>query len=631
MIMKNEIDKVFLDTSDIEISKIFLKKCFPNKIKKVLLITPPDGTEDLFQYETAKRKRYPNYPAYGLGLLASHLRNINIEVDMLNLNHEILKGVDLIEKENFDFKKIWNDVLKKRIDEFKPDLACVTCMFTMTHNSMKSICADLKNKNIPVAIGGVHVTNDIDNVLASTPDASFAFVREADIAIKIFCNVVNDSLNLKDLKQVYFNTENEVIKFPGTALPEHKDLDVVPAYDIMNTSELSNYGTMGNFYGFKPAGTKFSTCLSNRGCRAQCSFCSVRNFNGIGVRQRSVSSVIEEIEMLYHEQGIRHLVWLDDDLLKDHKRAMDLWNGLTKKNLDLTWDATNGLIASSCSEEMVKAMAASGCIAISIGMESGNAEILKQVKKPGTIKTFLKAAEAFKTVPEIHARVFLMIGFPNETLDMIYDTIKVAKEMNMDWFSTTVLQPLPNTPIYDSMVAQGLIEKKTGDKEVRFNAGGYGKQTEIDTGARHASLDFKSAFSQIKLNEKPNPSELNDIWFYMNYHLNFQKLFFETSEMKIKQQLMNLTALGDIISPEHAFALYFRVILENKLNKEIDPILLNRLKNILSNSSYWKDRFTSFGLRVDDLEKKSFLDQMDNNKALDNSKKYAGEAMSKSL
>ena len=44
MIMKNEIDKVFLDTSDIEISKIFLKKCFPNKIKKVVLITPPDCT-----------------------------------------------------------------------------------------------------------------------------------------------------------------------------------------------------------------------------------------------------------------------------------------------------------------------------------------------------------------------------------------------------------------------------------------------------------------------------------------------------------------------------------------------------------------------------------------------------------
>lgn len=625
--MNNKINEETLDLVDLKISKNFIKKKFPNGIKKVLLITPPDGTQDLFQYDTAKRKRYPNYPAYGLGLLATHLRNIGIQASMLNLNHEILKGVELNEKEIFDFDSVWKSELEKKIDKFKPDLVCITCMFTMTHNSLKAICVDVNDRNIPIAIGGVHVTNDVDNVMESIPEVDFCFVREADIAIKIFCNVINDDLNLEDLKQVYFSTEDKVIKFSGTAMPEHKDLDVVPAYDIMNTSELSNYGTMGNYYGFKPAGTKFSTCLSNRGCRAQCSFCSVRNFNGMGVRQRSVDSVIEEIEMLYHEHDIRHLVWLDDDLLKDHKRAMDLWNGLAKKNLDLTWDATNGLIAASCSEEMVKAMSESGCIAISIGMESGNPEILKQVKKPGTVKNFLKAAEAFSTVPEIHARVFLMIGFPGETLEMIYDTIKVAKEMDMDWFSTTVLQPLPNTPIYESMVAQGLIEKKSGDKEVRFNAGGYGKQSEIDTGSRFASADFKTAFGQIKLNEKPNANELNDIWFYMNYHLNFQRLFYEKREMKIKQQLLNLTALGDIISPEHAFALYFRGILEYKLNKKIDPKLISRLKIILANSPYWNDRLASFGLRVEDLEKATFLNQIKNYDSY-KSKSYASEIMS---
>jgi len=606
---KNNITELINDSTETKLAEEFLLEKFPNGIKKILLITPPDGTDDLFQIDTAKRIRYPNYPAYGLGLLAQNLRNIGIEVDMINLNHEILKAANLYNKKDFDFSNVLRERLNEKIIKFKPDLACVTCMFTMTHNSLISVCSYVDKKNIPIAIGGVHVTNDVNNVLRAIPEVSFAFLKEADIAIKSFCKVVNNELDMTELKQVYISLKDQVLEFNSPATPKHEDLDVIPAYDLMNTSELSKFGVMGNFYGFKSPDTKFSTVLSNRGCRAQCTFCSVRNFNGMGVRQRSVSSVLEEIEILYHEYGIRHIVWLDDDLLKDHKRSMELWNGLTKKNLDLTWDATNGLIAASCTEEIAKAMAESGCIAISIGMESGNPQILKQVKKPGTVKNFIKAAEAFHAVPEIHARVFLMIGFPEETMNMIYDTIKVAKEMNMDWFSTTVLQPLPNTPIYESMITQGLIKPTTGDKEVRFNAGGYGKQTEIDTGTRYASSDFRHAFDEIKLNEKPNPHQLNDIWFYMNYHLNFQRLFYENREIKIKQQLQNLTALGDIISPEHGFALYFRGVLEYKAYKKIDPLIINRLKIILEKSDYWKDRLASFGLSFDDLKEQSFLDQ----------------------
>ena len=66
---------------------------------------------------------------------------------------------------------------------------------------------------------------------------------------------------------------------------------------------------------------QFATVLSNRGCRAQCTFCSVRNFNGVSVRQRSVESVLDELELLKDRYGIGHFVWLDDDLLKDHRRA----------------------------------------------------------------------------------------------------------------------------------------------------------------------------------------------------------------------------------------------------------------------------------------------------------------------
>ena len=155
--------------------------------------------------------------------------------------------------------------------------------------------------------------------------------------------------------------------------------------------ELAQVGTLGSWYGFKDKGTKIATALSNRGCRAACTFCNVRTFNGVGVRGKTVDSVLEELRVLKYEHGIGHVIWLDDDLLYDEKRAIELFNGMVQKNLGLTWDATNGVIASSCKYDVIAAAADSGCIGMYFGIESGNNDILRSIKKPGTVETFLKA------------------------------------------------------------------------------------------------------------------------------------------------------------------------------------------------------------------------------------------------
>jgi radical SAM superfamily enzyme YgiQ (UPF0313 family) len=313
---------------------------------------------------------------------------------------------------------------------------------------------------------------------------------------------------------------------------------------------------------------------------------------------------MEELELL-RERGVGHIMWLDDDLLKDHKRAIGLFNEMVRRKLDITWDATNGLIAASCDEEVVAAMAASGCIAVNIGMESGNPQILRQIKKPGRVENFLEAAEVFRKYEQIHACVLLMLGFPGETLGMIQDTINVARKMDLDWHRVVQLQPLPNTPIYDSMVAQGLIQP-VGSQNVRFSGGAFGKQQEIEQGRSAATPDFEEAFGHMRLDAIPTSEQLIDIWFYMNYHLNFHRLFTEERPVKMEQQLKSLRMLSDVIAPENGFALYFLGYLQSKLGQEIEPEIMQRLDTRLSTSSYWSDRFHAFGLSASDLRTRQF-------------------------
>ena len=576
-------------------------------IQRVLLVNPPDADAELFRFDTALRGRYSNYPPMGLMSIAAQARKSGVEVQICNLNNEILKACRAAPSEaEFDFGAVWQDCLDTAIADFDPDLVGITCMFTMTHGSLKTVAGRVRDAGKPVAIGGVHVSNDVERVMDDIESASIAFLREGDVALVRFLEVVNHGASPDNLAQVILRDGSDSrFRFEAEAQPGIDVIDTMPAYDLIDVGEYAAHGTIGAFYCFKPEGTKFATVLSNRGCRAQCTFCSVRNFNGVGVRQRSISSVVDELELLKNEHGIGHIMWLDDDLLKDHGRAIGLFNEIVRRNVDITWDATNGLIAASCTDEVIAAAAASGCIAVNIGMESGNREILKTVRKPGTLENFLSAAEVLRRYEQIHASVFLMIGFPGESMSMILDTINVSREMDLDWYRCSQLHPLPNTPIYDAIVAQGIIQE-TGDKELRFNGGAFGKQAEIEQGLRLASPDFREAFANIPMDAVPTPDQITDIWFFMNYHLNFHRIFHERNPVKMEQLVAHLNVLADVISPENGFSIYFLGYLEYLKTGRVSPELAARLDRRLDTSPFWRDRFEAFGLSADHLKNLCF-------------------------
>ncbi|MEE2760314.1 MAG: radical SAM protein [Pseudomonadota bacterium] len=603
--VKPKTDKIA--AADLTGAKVLLDELFADGIRRLLLVNPPDAVADLFRVDTALRGRYSNYPPMGLMNIAAQARPHGVEVQICNLNNEILKACRAAPSEaDFDFDAVWQDRLDTALAGFDPDLVGVTCMFTMTHGSMKAVAARVRAAGKPVAIGGVHVSNDVERVLDDIDNASLAFLREAEVSFARFLSVVNDGAAPDTLAQVILRDGSDArYRFEAEARPPVEVIDTLPAYDLIDVGEYAAQGTIGAFYCFKPEGTKFATVLSNRGCRAQCTFCSVRNFNGMGVRQRSISSVVDELELLQNEHGIGHVMWLDDDLLKDHDRAICLFNEIVRRGLDITWDATNGVIASSCTDEVISAAAESGCIAINIGMESGNRKILKTVKKPGTLENFLGAAEVLRRYEQIHASVFLMVGFPGETMSMILDTINVAREMDLDWYRCSQLHPLPNTPIYDAMVAQGIIQE-TGDKELRFNGGAFGKQAEIEQGLRLATADFKEAFAGIPMDAVPTPDQITDIWFFMNYHLNFHRIFHERNPVKIAQLVAHLNVLADVISPENGFSIYFLGYLEYLQTGRVSDELAARLERRLDTSPFWRDRFEAFGLSADHLRTLEF-------------------------
>ena len=605
--------------SESEFIEAELNCIFPSRsIRRILFIAPPDGDANNFSYETCKLGRYPNFPPYGVGLLASRLRAERISVDILNLNNSILKACrQSPSEEDFNFNEVLMETIRRRLRDFRPDLLGVTCMFSQTHPSTVTICAKIKEiaPELPLALGGVHITNSLidektrDIFLKDFPNVNFFFMYESDLAFPGFVRVVNRKDPLTELAQVYFNGEEAQLYVTNRHAPAGENLDVIPAHDLVTAPDLAENGKIGSFHSLPKPGTRFSTVLSNRGCRAQCTFCSVRNFNGVGVRGRSVQSVIDELLLLRNEHGVEHIMWLDDDFLYDHKRAVQLFNEMIRQKVGVTWDCTNGVIAYSCTEEIISAAEESGCLGLHIGMESGNPTILREIKKPGTVDIFLKAAQVLRKHDQINSRVFLMLGFPHETFQMVRDTFKVALEMDLDWYMITPLQPLPNTPIFGQMAMEGLIGAVTFE-EIRFKLGAHGKQRKAtEKRVNVFATDFERVFEEAAPDSIPTKQDINRIWAYMNYHLNFERLFREKRPVKHLQMFKYLGYVADVVAPDDAFAHYFRGYLGWKVHGQAESSRTEQLKTILNENPHWQGRFDEFHLSLHDLETGHFPEE----------------------
>jgi|TARA_Y100000294_G_scaffold177047_1_gene201219 radical SAM superfamily enzyme YgiQ (UPF0313 family) len=575
-----------------------------HKIKNILLVQPIQISEKKLDIKISINKRYYMYPPYALGILNTVLKRKNYTSSILDLNYEIFDYIYNNRNCNSsDLTKEWKNILKKKLIDYKPDVVGVSCTFTMNHENMIEIFDEVKKfeKSIITIAGGVHVSNATEFVLKEGKNIDFASTYEAEESFVNFINFINGKTSSNPY-QVSTILDGKFYQISDRKNPEGDELNAIPDYDKINISKLTELGEIGTFRYWRPKNSKGSAVLSNKGCRARCSFCSVRNFNGKGVRSKSVQTVVDELKGLKENYGINHITWLDDDLFFDRDRTLSLFNEIIKSNLNLTWDASNGLIVSAAvaHPELIDAAEKSGCIGAYFGIESGNDQILKNIYKPSGIKHYLKLGELMKKHEKIFTRGFLIIGFPNETLSQVLDTINISKKMALDWYTVQLLTPLPSTEIYDQMVDSGKVEKDKlileGEGFTMFSVRESERQRKIEEKNKRDNSDFINLLNANR-NHVPTQKELNDLWFLADYEINYKPIIHQNNLSKLKKMEHFLTDVSDRMTRDNPLSNYFLSIVKKKLNKNLEAenrmSLVNRY---LEKSNYWKQRFKTLNL-----------------------------------
>ena len=567
-----------------------------NGVKKILLVSPLQIPSNFFDLGMAKRNRYFSYPPYGLGILATQLKVRKFEVEIVDLNFQALSHPDefVSNKENFE-----HNILEETIFRFQPDVLGITCMFTLTHESFKKTIKTVKKiqDNLLIFAGGVHITNDPVRIKKDIPEIDYIMPHESELEFGDLLEQINIKLNETETET---ETETESrTDYKIDELFKEKIIETsIPDYCNLKIGDYSKFGEVGAYRFWWRKNTTAGTVQGNRGCRAHCTFCSVEHFNGKGVRGRTVDSIIEELHFYKENYGVNHIMWLDDDLFFNAKRAIELFTKIRDSKLNITWDASNGVIASAVSNELLAACAESGCIGMHVGIESGSSRILREIKKPSGVKHFLRLGEWLDNYPQIFTKGFLIMGFPNESFGDLHDTINMAKEMALDWYTVSVLTPLPSTKIYDQMAELGLINvDKVDTKEVNYGSMQTGTQKKLEETRKQSSNEILKIDSFSKDDFLPR-NELTELWFEVDYQINYQKIFSEKNESRLKKLSVFLKDINErMTNNSNPISLYFEHVVNSRLNIKKSEELLNRAKFHVNDSNLWAQRVNHLNLK----------------------------------
>jgi len=298
------------------------------------------------------------------------------------------------------------------------------------------------NPGLKIAFVGPHVTTLPERSLKDCAAIDFVCRREFDFSTVEFAN----GKGLSEIAGISYGENGTVIHNPDR--PPVDNLDALPdVTDVYRRDlEIRRYNVPFLLH-------PFVSLYTTRGCPAQCTFCLwPQTLSGHPWRQRSTDAVAREMAKAKEYWPWVKEFFFDDDTFNIQKaRTIELCRKL--QPLGLTWSCTSRVTTDF---ETLKAMRDSGCRLLIVGYESGNAQILKNVKKGATVERARAFTRDCKKLGLVVHGDFIL-GLPGETRETIDETIAFAKELDVETIQVSVAHAYPGTELYDYARQNGFI------------------------------------------------------------------------------------------------------------------------------------------------------------------------------
>lgn len=324
--------------------------------------------------------------------------------------------------------------LEKQLASFRPDAVGATSV-TMNFYEAQQIIRDVKNYNpeIITMMGGPHVSFTAVDTLRQCPEIDVIVIGEGEDTIAELTPVISQKSKWRNIRGIAYREGDEIIITGKRDFIT--DINIIPS-PARHLLPISRYRALG-----------FPVSLiTGRGCPYSCIFCLGRKMVGSKVRKRNPKLVLDEIETIIG-YGFDRINIADDLFTTDKERVREICAGIKERSLKFVWSAFARV--DTVSQEVFDLMAEAGCDSVSFGVETGNPEMLKRIKKGIKLEQVYTAVKMCQQAGMIAHESFI-IGLPGETKDTLQETEKFAKSTKAI-YGYHFLAPFPGTTVREKI------------------------------------------------------------------------------------------------------------------------------------------------------------------------------------
>lgn len=313
-----------------------------------------------------------------------------------------------------------SDFILRQVEEYRPDLVAFSVVTDEFHWGLKWARKIKALRNVPIVFGNVHPTFHPKEVLAESC-VDFVVRGEGEHTLLELVEALEGKRKLGEVLGLGWKENGEVRL--NNMRPLIEDLDTLPFPD----KDL--------YYSKMPYLDHGYTTMTGRGCPYRCTFCdnntsAVLYRKEIGkvqkwTRRHSPEYVVNEILWAKERYGIKHVRFNDEDFSYD-KRWSREFTRLYKEKVGIPYFAW--VYPNTIDEEIASLMAASGCDAVEMGIQSGAEHLRKEVLHRHTRdEQIINSMRALRNAG-IRCTVDVIIGLPTETKEDLDATVRLLAE-----------------------------------------------------------------------------------------------------------------------------------------------------------------------------------------------------------
>ena len=310
---------------------------------------------------------------------------------------------------------------------FQPDILgfmMTTYMFRETLGWAEFLKSRLK---VPVIVGGYNLR--VYPRESVTPEAvDFGVHQQAVHTLPEFLEAFMQGGGYADVEGLIYKRDGKVMVNEDTRIPDFNEFPF-PARHLLPNELYAEFPTERK---------NFTVMVTSLGCPKQCNFCEA---GGTPYAPRSPELVVEEIEQCVARHGVREIDIFDYEFPIIRQRTEKICEGIIARNLDVIWACRARI--DSVDSDLLQLMHRAGCRRIYYGIESGNQQILDRLNKGITLDQVRATIRATHQAG-ITALGFFLIGSPGESRDTVDQTLRFARELDLEYvqFSKLTAKPL---------------------------------------------------------------------------------------------------------------------------------------------------------------------------------------------